>query len=302
MNARKHESETPHFAVETEYLITDVEELVNANVGDYLGNKPFRVTIVDYMPEMIDVKGSPRLPIGITRFERDIIQGVAPGSREFTGIDLLFTFPITKSITEENPINVELKWSDGIRATLALVDERPVALVTRGEDADEVLFAAEPSNAVMQTYLETVGLPSSIWDDDFKDLMGDIYSSRDIQLERGSKYLLDLGTTMEISHSARYMTNDLGDKELVQELLLNIDHTSEPRLSGVMLPGSSFRNMFRFERNEASDQWKYRGAYAGKLISGEFVDKLVQDDPKLGVPGSKLLEKAFNFLSEQSKQ
>lgn len=302
MNARKYEPGVPSFVAETEYLITDVEELVNNSVGNYLGDQPFRVNIVDYMPEMRIVRGTPRLPIGITRVERDIVQAVAPGTREFTGMNILFTFPLTKSIADENPINVELKWSDGIHASLALVDERPVALVTHGDTADEVLFAAEPSKESMKTYLETVGLPDSIWEEDFKDLMGDIYSSRDITLERTSQHLLDLGTTMEIAHSARYMTNDLGDKELVQELLLNIDHTSEPRFSGILLPGSSFRNMFRFERNEASDQWKYRGAYAGKLVSGEFVDKLIQDDPKLGVPGSKLLEKAFNFLSEQSKQ
>jgi hypothetical protein len=67
-----------------------------------------------------------------------------------------------------------------------------------------------------------------------------------------------------------------------------------------MLPGTTYRNMFRFERNEKADQWKYRGAYAGKLESGEFIDQLVQRDPKLGVPGSKLLEKAFNFLSEEA--
>lgn len=300
MNPRKREPTPPHYPPETEYLITDVEELVNKNIGNYLNDKPFRVKITDYMPEMPIVKGTPRLPIGITRVERDLVQKFAPGTRDFIGMDLLFTYPLSKKIVDENPINIQLKWSDGINVSLALVDERPVTLVTQGKDAQEVLFAAAPSPEIMQTYLATIGLPDSMWIDDFKDLMGDIYSSRDIQLERGVTYLVDIGTTMEIAHNARYMTNDSGDKELVQELCLNIDHVSEPRLSGLVFPGKTFRNMFRFERNEQSDEWKYRGAYAGKLISGEFIDQLVQDDPKLGIPGSKLLEKAFNFLSQET--
>lgn len=303
MSPRKYSSEIPQFPAETEFLLTDLEELVNKNIGNYLHDQPFRIKVTDYMPEMREQKGSPRLPIGITRVERDIIRPVAPGVREFIGMDLLFTFPLTKSLDEENPINVNLKWSDRLEATLALVDKRPTVIVTTGEQAEEVVFAAEPSADIMRTYLETVGLPDSIWDDDFKDLMGDIYSSRDIKLDRGVSYIVDFNTTMDISHNARYMTNDLGDKELVQELCLSLDHTSDPQLSGIVLPGATYRNMFRFERNEASDQWKYRGTYAGKLKTGEFIDELVQHDPKLGIPGSRLLEKAFHFLSEaRSKQ
>jgi hypothetical protein len=300
MNQRRNESEFPPFAQETEYLITDVEELVNKNVGDHLRDQPFRIKLSDFLPEKREVRGKPHLPIGISRIERDLIKDVAPGQREFTGIDLLFSFPLRKSSGEENPINVELKWSDGVHATLALVDEHPLILITKGEEAEDVLYSAEAPRDVMRTYLETVGLPDSFWSDDFEDLIGDIYSAQDIKIERHSNHMLDLGTTLEISHDARYMTNDIGDKELVQELCLNIDHQAEPRLSGLMLPGTTYRNMFRFERNEKADQWKYRGAYAGKLESGEFIDQLVQRDPKLGVPGSKLLEKAFNFLSEEA--
>lgn len=298
MNAKKREPQLPQFAEETEYLITDVEELVNRNVGNYLADQPFRIKISDFMPDMHAPSGKERLPVGITRIERDIVRTVAPGEREFIGMDLAFTFPLVKS-GEENPISIELKWSDGIQVVLAIVDERPVILVTIGKDNDTVLSAAEPSPEIMRTYLESVGLPASIWDKDFKDLMGDIYSARDLKIERHSNHLLDLGTTLEISHDARYMTNDDGDKELVQELCLNIDHQANPNDSGILLPGATFRNMFRFERSEAADKWKYRGAYAGRLESGDFIDQMIQKNPRLGVPGSKLLEKAFTFLSEQ---
>jgi hypothetical protein len=299
MNSRQNEPTPPQSPGETEYLITDVEELVNRNVGNYLGDKPFRVKITDYMPEMPVVNGCPQLPVGIPAIEQDIIQRVAPGSRDFIGMDLLFTYPLTKKIADENPITITLKWSDGINASLALVDNHPIALVTQVNNDEAVLFAAEPSKKRMQTYLETIGLPDSIWVDDFKDLMGDIYSSRDIQLGRSATYLLDLGTTLQILHNASYRTNEFGDKELNQELCLNLDHVSVSKLSGMRLSEKIFRNMFLFERNDQLNQWKYSGAYGGKLVSGEFVDQLVQQDPTLGVPGSKLLEKAFSFLSQE---
>ena len=299
MNSHKNELVPPEFPAETEHLIAEIEEQINKNIGHYLGDKPFRVKISDYMPEMPVVEGHPQLPVGIARIEHDLVQKVAPGSRDFIGMNLLFTYPLTKKIADENPITITLKWSDGINASLAMVDNHPIALVTQVNNAEAVLFAAEPSKKRMQTYLQTIGLPDSIWIDDFKDLLGDIYSSRDIQLDRTGAYLLDLGTTIQIVHNACYTTNDLGDKELVQELCINIDHVPEPRLSDIRLPGTIFRNMFRFERNDQADRWKYSGAYAGKLVSGEFIDQLVQQGPKLGMPGSKLLEKAFYFLSQE---
>jgi len=300
MNApRHHEQSEPQIQPETEYMITDVEELVNNNVSEYLEGKTFEVKITDYIPETHTIRDKMHLPIGLTRIERDVVQDVVPGPREFIGMDILFTFPLSKSNAQENPLNVKMKWSGGVAVSLALVDQRPVLLVTKGEEAEDVLYAAEPNRETMRTYLETIGLPNSFWGNDFEDLMGDVYMSQDIQLERSASHLIDLGTTIEIAHTARYKTDTENTKQLVQELCLNIDHTSEPRLSGLMLPGSTFRNMFRFERNESEDQWKYKGAYAGKLVSGEFIDRMIQEDPKLGVPGSKLLEKAFQFLSDE---
>jgi len=292
---------------ETEYLITDIEELVNDNVGNYLNDKTFRIKVSNFMPAEHEIRNKKHLPIGINRIERDVIQSTVPGMREFIGMDLLFTFPLAKGrerqglgeTADENPINITLKWSGDVHAVLAIVDDRPIMLVTHGENSEEVLAASQPNRDVMRTYLETIGLPDSIWSDDFKDLLGDIYFSPDIEIDRSSKHPTDLGTTIEMKHTARYLTDDDEKKELIQELCLNIDHTSEPRYDGLVFPGMTFRNMFRFERSNDNKAWEYRGAYAGKLVSGEFIDQPVQEDPKLGVPGSKLLEKAFYFLSQQ---
>jgi len=307
MNYRHHEPSPFEIPPETEYLISDVEELVNNNVGNYLSDKTFRVKVNDFLPVEHEIRGKKHLPIGIPRLERDVIQPLLPGVRDFIGMDLLFTFPLVHPSTDgemygspdDNPLHITLKWSGNVQVVLTIVGNRPVLLVERGQNEDEVLLAAELDKVSMRAYLETIGLPDTIWSDDFEDLLGDIYTGRDIELDRSSKHLTDLGTSIEMKHTARYMTNDDQEKELVQELCLNIDHTSEPRLDGLLFPGTTFRNMFRFERSLDANEWKYRGAYAGKLVSGEFIDQPVQEDPKLGVPGSKLLEKAFYFLSQQ---
>jgi hypothetical protein len=300
MYPSQYETDVPPFAPETKFLIDDVEELVNTNIGKYLGDSPFRIKAEGYTPEMQQTRGASLLPIGINRLEKNLIAPNVEGEREFAGIDFLFTFPLKKSELNENPLNVTLRWTDATNITLALVGDMNIALVTHGEEADHVIHSAELAPYVMKNYLETIGLPQSFWRDDFKDLMGDIYFSRDMNIKRHSKFLLDIATTMTVSHDARYMTNDAGDKELVQELCLDIDHTGTDRTeNGVTFPGDVYRNMFRFERSEDSDTWEYRGTYAGKLAAGEFVDELVQDQPQLGIPGVKLLEKAFNFLSEK---
>jgi hypothetical protein len=300
MNSRNPESARPLIPAETEYLISDVEELVNHNIGEYLNKQPFRMKIVDYSPGMQTIRGIPHLPIGITRLDRDVVQAIAPGAREFTGMDLLFSFPMTATPADENPLNVTLKWSSDINARLAIVDKRPIMLVEYGNDSECLLHASSLPPEQMKTYLESIGLPDSIWGNDFRALLRDIHSSRDVKFTRHSTETLDIGTTLDISHEAHYMKNDRGDTELIQELCLNIDHHTIGRIDGPRLTGApSFRNMFRFDRNTNEDAWQYRGAYASKLVAGELVDELVQQDPKLGVPGSKLLEKALTFLSSK---
>jgi hypothetical protein len=301
MSYRHKSAESFSIEPETEYLITDVEELVNKNIFRYLDVQPFRVDVKDYTPDMSVARRKPQLPVGINRIDRDIVQPVAPGPSEFIGMDLLFSYPLMTS-KDENPFNITLKWSNDIQVRLAVVDQRPIMLVEHIADTEHVMSASELSRETMMMYLKSIGLPESMWSNDFKDLMGDIYSSRDIKIKRQSSHLIDPSTTLEISHDARYMTNDLGDKELTQELCLNIDHYNEGREDGLYFPSTpTFRNMFRFDRSIDASQWQYRGAYAGKLVHGDFIDQLVQDNPTLGVPGSKLLSKAFTFLSEEQK-
>ena len=300
MTHRKKTEREPFVSPETQYLIEDVEQLVNQHIGRCLDDQPFRITLVDFTPALEEIDGHQSLPSGINRIADEIVSRVAPGSREFIGIDMSVSFPLEKDTIENNPLSVTLKWSDGIQCQLTLIDNRAIALVQNQAENEKTLSSIQLSGYKTDTYLKTIGLPESVWSDDFKDLLGDVYFSRDITIERHRADILDLTTTLEVSHSARYMTNDLGDKELVQELCLNIDHQSDDYTDGVYFPGRPvFRNMLRFERTEDATKWQYRGLYHGRLESGALIDDVVQLDPKLGIPRGKLLDKALHFLTQQ---
>lgn len=299
MNRRTEQSMDRPVPAETEYLISDVEELVNREIDAHLDGNPFHIEVKNYKP----LTPTQKAPYGVTRIDRDIVQKIAPGIREFTGIDLDFNFPLSQN--SENPFNVSLKWSDGIQCRLAIVDNRPIMLIERGDHNEAVLFASSPEKEIMRTHLESVGLPETIWASNIKNLIGDITDSSAIKISRTSEDIIDIGTKLEITHESFFAVNILGDKEVTQELCVSLDHQSIPTDESnnpgfiQLAPQSIYRNMLRFNRNDSGDAWQYRGAYEGKLRSGELIDELVQIDPKLGIPRSKLLDKAIAYLSER---
>jgi len=286
--------EMPTVPIETEYLVTDMEAMVNERVDEYLDGYPFQVNVSDFHPTMNDGK----LPSGIRRIDNSYVSKIAPGFREFSGIDILMQFPVVSDAI--NPVNITFKWTDGLQCRIAIVDKLPIILIERG---DEIIYSGILEQSEMTSYLNSSGLPESMWGSDIKELIADTNHSRDVKLRHASSTPVDHHTSMEIVHDVRSMINDAGERELVQELCLNVDHMS--KASGgtdneIYLPSTAtFRNMLRFERGETSNAWEYRGAYEGKLEAGEFIDEVVQVDPKLGLPKSKIINKALNVLNKR---
>jgi hypothetical protein len=286
--------EIPAVPAETEYLVSSMETMVNEHVDEYLDGYPFQVSVSDFHPTMLEGK----LPSGIRRIDNSYISKTAPGAREFSGIDILMEFPIVPEAV--NPLNITFKWTDGLECRIAIVDKLPIILVERGE---EIIYSAILDQTEMTSYLNSSGLPESMWGSNIKDLIAETNQSRDVKLRHASTSPVDHHTSMEIVHDVRSMINDSGERELVQELCLNVDHLSQATGgigNEIALPSTAtFRNMLRFERGETSNAWEYRGAYEGKLEAGEFIDEVVQVDPKLGLPKSKVINKALNVLSKR---
>ncbi|MGH7218331.1 MAG: hypothetical protein ACREGE_02725 [Candidatus Microsaccharimonas sp.] len=283
-------------APETSYLIEDVEELINDRFDSFLENAPFRIKATDFHPELLS--GEQKIGIDELGFTY-----LPPEPKEFTGIDLLMNFPLKDS--GENPINIAIKWSNNTQVRLALVANRPILLAEESGDNGRTFHAEQLKPQVMSGYLESLGLPESFWQDDIKAITRDLYNCPDLTMTRSAKTRVDLASTLEIVHDAR-LVHDIDDtKQLVQELCINIDHEDKDTLVGPgeihLSPQPIFRNMLRFERTLDDEAWKYAGTYRGKLGAGELYDELEQLDPHLGIPQSKVLDKALAVLTQVEK-
>lgn len=282
--------------VETPYLIEDVEELINERFDAFLEDAPFRVKATDFHPELLS--GEQKIGIDELAFTY-----LPPAPKEFAGIDLLFDFPIKRGT--ENPLNITLKWSNNTQVRLAVVDKRPLLLAEESGDRGKTFYAEQLHPETMGTYLDSLGFPESIWGDDIKSLTRDLYNCPDYSMMRSAKTRIDMASTLEMVHDAR-LVHDVDDKkQLVQELCINIDHEDKAIEVGpheIALPTRpTFRNMLRFERTDDNSAWKFAGAYHGKLGAGELYDELVQIDPRLGIPASKVLDKALAVLNQVEK-
>lgn len=293
---RKEFQKGLEIAPETSYLIEDVEELVNDRFDSFLESAPFRIKATDFHPELIS--GEQKIGIDELGFTY-----LPPEPKEFTGIDLLMNFPLKDG--GENPINIAIKWSNNTQVRLALVDNRPLLLAEESGDNGRTFHAEQIKPGVMSKYLESLGLPESFWQNDIKAITRDLYNCPDLVMTRSAKTRIDLGSTLEIVHDAR-LVHDVDDtKQLIQELCINIDHEGKDisvGLGEMYLPAQPvFRNMLRFERTLNDEAWKYAGAYQGKLGAGELYDELEQVDPRLGIPQSKVLDKALAVLTQVEK-
>lgn len=282
---------------ETPYLIEDLEDLVNRKAETFLKGSPFRVKATDFRPELI----SGNEAIGIDRLA---FRYLPPAPKLFSGIDLLVTFPIyINEPTEkdaENPLNLTLKWSNETQVRLAVVDRRRLLLAEESGDNGRTFHAEQLHPEVFDGYIESLGLPKSFWGNDIKEITRDLYNCPDFSISQSAKTGVDIGTTLEIIHDARLKQDDDDEKQLVQELCINIDHARAdiPVIPGELYlpPQPKYRNMLRFKRADSNDKWKFAGAYHGKLDAGELYDELEQINPRLGIPSGKVLDKALATL------
>lgn len=286
---------------EVPLLIEDLETSINEGVDAHLDGEPYKLRVTNFIPELVNG----RTIYGIGRLQREIIEKIAPGPREFIGIDILASFPMnfedTKANAEENPLNITIKWSGGIQCRLALTANMPILLVEESKEDGATLFAGMPEMDEFNTYINSIGLPESIWKSNVDTLADDLLMSERVAVARTLDTAVDYTTHLSVIEETQYLTNETGETQTIKELVVNVDHQNESRIeNGMIVQGvSKFRNLLRFDRDELDTAWHYRGMYAGKLETGELLEELVQVNPTLGVPNGKVLNKALKYLSQR---
>lgn len=281
--------------IETPYLIEDLEELINTSFDTVFNDAPFRIKATDFHPELISGKES----TGPYLLAFNHLPPAKVG-RELLGLDLLMDFPIKRP--GENPLNIAIKWSDSTQIRLAVAGGKNLLLAEESKDNGRTFSAEIVPQEVFEGYIESLGLPDSFWSNDIREVTQDLYNCPDLFLTRSLRSRVDLATSVEFVHDAR-LVHDIDDtKQLVQELCINIDHDRKdtPVYDNELYlpPQPKYRNMLRFERTDDNEAWKFAGAYRGALGAGELYDELVQIDPRLGIPDSKVLDKALAVLSQ----
>ena len=154
----------------------------------------------------------------------------------------------------------------------------------------------------MAALLNTIGLPESIWGVDSAELFQDLHNAHSFAMSRHATVVVDPYTNLGLEHDARIGEDIDGNRQIVQELRLNIDHVgadSEEIPGELYLPPlAHFRNSLRFARTDDDSAWKFMGAYSGKIGSGTLLYETVHLEPQLGVPAGKVIDKALVVLSQ----
>lgn len=290
------ESEIPP---EIEYLIDDVEQLVNERAVEYLDGTPFRIHVQGYKPDLRT--GS--TPFGIRLLDREYMGDSGKTRRELVSLDMSFQFPLNPE--SDNPIHASVNWSDNTICRLAIIGNMPLIIVERlDNDIPTVISSQRLERNEMAALLNSIGLPESIWGIDTTELLADLHSANSLRMTRKTETPVDPYTTLEFVHDAHIAHDIDGNKQLIQELCLNIDHldqsisqSSQHELR--LVPQPKYRSALRFARSINDEMWKFAGAYHGKLSTGELLYEKVQLEPQLGVPGGKVLDKALSVLSHR---
>ena len=289
----------PEIPPETEYLIDDVEQLVNERAVEYLDGTPFRIHVRGFQPDL--TMGS--TPYGIRLLDRDYMEEAGKAHRELLSIAFSFQFPLNPE--SSNPINTCVNWSDNTSCRLAIINNLPLIIVERNHnDLSTLLSSRQLTHNEMAALLNSIGLPESIWGVDTAELLAELNNASSLRMTRKVETLVDPYTTLEFVHDAHIAHDIDGEKQLIQELCLNIDHLDQSRPDTgknelQLVPHPRYRSALRFSRSKDEDQWKFAGAYHGKLSTGELLHEKVQLEPQLGVPRGKVLDKALSVLNQR---
>jgi hypothetical protein len=292
---RQYERET-NVSPELKYLVEDVEKLVNERAEEYLDGTPFRVKVEGFSPDLI----TGQTPLGIRRIKNTYMKDVGSPYRELRSVDFSFQFPLNPE--SDNPIAVGLDWTDDKVTRLSIINSLPLLLVDDTKSG-KTLRSLVLERSEMASVLNTIGLPDSIWGISNRELLEDLHSAKNVLMTRKISTPVDPFSSLEIVHDARIADDIDGNRQVVQELCLNIDHLDvSPQAEDDTLylpPQDRFRNALRFERTEDESKWKFVGAYHGKLGTGTMLYEKVHLEPRLGIPSGKVINKALSVLSQR---
>lgn len=282
-------------------LITAVEALVNQTSTEHLRTAPINVNVKGYSPfhmsDSLENLDTQPLPIGIlltsSQAERFI-----PSLGDFVNMDARFTFPFTDP--HQPDFSVTLNFNDGSESTIQYTEDGAIRTFA---SPDEIVHTELLDYEDADGIVNNLGLPRSLKGENFEHLLVEFNNIKSINFERKREVKIDPITIASIAHSAFYGVQTTGQKALIQELSVNLDHIPKRRVNRLAKRTPSQRTGLRFDRDEATDQsgWRYRGSYISSLQGSDISGELVPGDQTLVVPTAAVLKRVVEFLEAKPR-
>lgn len=305
MHSEHHHPETRAEFIptpETEYLITDIEELVNLNAEKYLQDAPAFISVVGH--QAYDSRGA--LPYGINRIRQALTMDNNTPRPELTGMDFTFSHPIEKSVG--TPLEVRMNWSNDL-STFILADREKTLFMTHNRKNEEVLDAVflDPEESLQ--ILESTEVINKITGQSLEEVTERFTDTSELDqliVRKIAGTAVDPATTLNLIHESITRNDTDGVQHTSEELRLEVNHAHELASSNNYdkrnLNVFSRRTMLRFERDqddlgEATSEWKFKGSYRGKLVAGSEITQDTEFISDVAIPADKTLHKALFALS-----
>lgn len=284
---------------ETKYYISELEQLVNENAGEYLRDTPSEIIITGYKP--FSDRGES--PYGINRLRQSFPDADNKILPELIDTDLELTFPTGASAT--SPLQLTFNWSNNLSSVIRTNDMYNMEL-TLNRISGDVVKAKMLDNRKTSRLFESLELPQSLFDDSMDAFIKDFSTADSLSIHQSAGTVVDPMTCLQIILNTQLRNDKDGERHIDRELCIEVDHLTEHKNvepdnpSEIDLPPSkAWRTMLRF--TDENDQWKFSGSYRGDLSTGELLSDTVHN-ATVAIPGNKTLEKALFALNNPPSQ
>lgn len=278
---------------DTEYLLTDLNELVNNAYERLMEGTSLHVAAESFRPNA----GFPDLPLpeGVGHLRTLHAINTAKRPKGFRGFDVAFTLDATQPTRD---LSVIARWADHSSTSIIETHLGPTLLCQNADGTTAFCQSLEQASA--DILVQDMGLPADIFapppQRNVRNIINSLCLAESVKTKRTSQDVLDYATTIDVTHSSHIANDLLGERKIVQELTLDTTHYNERDIGLGTSLSPDYRHTLRFTRGGDEKIWQFAGHYDGRLTSGDEPHILAVESHRLAVPPSNLLAKTLAYL------
>lgn len=295
MKHPRHHDKPSAIPAETEYLITDINEIVSQRYEQLLAHTPVEIVATNFRPN----HNHPDMPLpeGITWLQAIHQTRTAHKPGEFVSMGVACTLEEDMSPQD---LSVITQWGSGAETNIIYTSRGPLLICADPDGTTPVNEFMDTSAAELIT--RNIGLPTELFYANHRNIHHIIASLRDtdkLRLNRTKKDVIDPSTTIKLSYDALFGTDFDGEKDIVHDFTITTTHWETIDIgTGSFTSVPAYQNILRFARGANESGWQFAGNHQGPVEDGELLDDpLVMRQSSLVVPSVGLLGKTLEYLA-----